>query len=94
MRSEMHRRMLRNGYSARPVSLDCHFDFNMRIVTLFQTTLEFRPTLERQREGVANKRQVARQNVFDGRCFDSTRRRHDDFLGDGYATAAGLHSEA
>ena len=66
LRSEMHRRMLGNGYCARPVGLDCHFESICESCTFFQTTLEFRPTLERQRDDAAAKGQVGRQRIFDG----------------------------
>jgi integrase len=66
LRSEMHRRMLGNGYCARPVGLDCHFESICESCTYFQTTHEFRPTLERQRDDAANKGQVGRQKIFDG----------------------------
>ena len=66
LRSELHRRMLGNGYCARPVGLDCHFESICESCTFFQTTLEFRPTLKRQRDDAAEKGQVGRQKVFDG----------------------------
>jgi integrase len=66
LRAEMHRRMLGNGYCARPVGLDCHFESICESCTYFQTTLEFRPILERQREDAATKGQVGRQKIFDG----------------------------
>ena len=66
LRSEMHRRMLGNGYCARPVGLDCHFESICESCTYFQTTLEFRPTLQRQRDDAADKGQVARLKIFDG----------------------------
>jgi site-specific recombinase XerD len=66
LRSEMHRRMLGNGYCARPVGLDCHFESICESCTYFQTTLEFRPTLERQRNDAATKGQVGRLKIFDG----------------------------
>jgi hypothetical protein len=66
LRAEMHRRMLGNGYCARPVGLDCHFDSICESCTLFQTTLECRPTLQRQRADATNKGQVGRQKIFDG----------------------------
>ena len=52
---EMHRRMLGNGYCARPVGLDCHFESICESCTFFQTTIEFRPTLQRQRDDAADK---------------------------------------
>jgi integrase len=66
LRAEMHRRMLGNGYCARPVGLDCHFESICESCTYFQTTHEFRPTLERQRADAAEKRQVGRLKIFDG----------------------------
>lgn len=66
LRAEMHRRMLGNGYCARPVGLDCHFESICESCTFFQTTLEFRPTLQRQRDDAAEKGQVGRQKIFDG----------------------------
>jgi site-specific recombinase XerD len=66
LRSEMHRRMLGNGYCARPVGLDCHFESICESCTYFQTTHEFRPTLERQRDDAAEKGQVGRLKIFDG----------------------------
>jgi hypothetical protein len=66
LRSEMHRRMLGNGYCARPVGLDCHFKSICESCTYFQTTHELRPTLQRQRDDAADKGQVARLKIFDG----------------------------
>jgi integrase len=66
LRREMHRRMLGNGYCARPVGLDCHFESICESCTFFQTTIEFKPTLERQRDDAAAKGQVGRQKVFEG----------------------------
>lgn len=66
LRAEMHRRMLGNGYCARPVGLDCHFESICESCTFFQTTIEFRPTLQAQRDDAANKGQLGRQKVFDG----------------------------
>ncbi|HZE15159.1 MAG TPA: hypothetical protein VE197_05275 [Mycobacterium sp.] len=34
--------------------------------TFFQTTIEFRPTLERQRDDADTKGQIARKKIFDG----------------------------
>jgi integrase/recombinase XerD len=65
LRSEMHRRMLGNGYCARPVGLDCHFESICESCTYFQTTHEF-PTLQRQRDDAADKGQVGRLKIFDG----------------------------
>jgi hypothetical protein len=66
LRSEMHRRMLGNGYCARPVGMDCHFESICESCAFFQTTIEFRPTLQLQRDDAAGKGQLGRQKVFDG----------------------------
>jgi hypothetical protein len=66
LRREMHRRMLGNGYCARPIGLDCHFESICESCTFFQTTIEFLPTLERQRDDAADKGQIGRQRIFDG----------------------------
>jgi integrase len=66
LRGEMHRRMLGNGYCARPVDLDCHFESICESCTFFVTTIAFRPTLLAQRDDAANKGQVAREKIFDG----------------------------
>jgi site-specific recombinase XerD len=66
LRAEMHRRMLGNGYCARPVGLDCHFESICESCTYFQTTHDFRPTLQRQRDDAADKGQVGRLKILDG----------------------------
>ena len=66
LRAEMHRRMLGNGYCARPVEIDCHFESICESCTFFVTTIEFRPTLQAQRDDADRKGQVGRQKIFDG----------------------------
>ena len=66
LRAEMHRRMLGNGYCARPVERDCHFESICESCTFFVTTLEFRPTLQAQRDDAERKGQVGRQRIFEG----------------------------
>jgi integrase/recombinase XerD len=66
LRAEMHRRMLGNGYCARPVEMDCHFESICESCTFFVTTIEFRPTLQAQRDDAQRKGQLGRQRVFDG----------------------------
>ena len=66
LRAEMHQRMLGNGYCARPVGLDCHFESICESCTFFQTTIEFRPTLQRQHDDAAAKGQISRQKIFNG----------------------------
>ena len=66
LRREMHCRMLGNGYCARPVGLDCHFESICESCTFFQTTIEFRPTLQGQRDDADTKGQIGRKKIFDG----------------------------
>ena len=65
LRAEMHRRMLGNGYCARAVEMDCHFESICESCSFFVTTIEFKPTLQRQRVDAATKGQVGRQRIFD-----------------------------
>ena len=66
LRAEINRRMLGNGYCARPVQMDCHFQSICESCTFFVTTIQFRPTLQRQRDDAQHKGQIGRQRVFDG----------------------------
>lgn len=66
LRREIDRRMLGNGYCARPLELDCHFESICESCTFFVTTIQFKPTLERQRDDAARKGQIGRQKLFDG----------------------------
>ena len=66
LRRQMHQRMLGNGYCARPIDMDCHFDTVCETCSFFVTTNEFRPTLEKQRDDAAHKGQIARKQLFDG----------------------------
>jgi integrase len=65
LRAEVHRRMLGNGYCARPVTMDCHFESICESCTFFVTTAAFRPTLERQRDDAVAKGQIGRQRIFE-----------------------------
>jgi hypothetical protein len=57
---------LGNGYCGRPVGMDCHFESICESCTFFQTTIEFRPTLQRQRDDAEAKGQIGRKKIFDG----------------------------
>lgn len=60
-----NRRLLGNGYCARPPELDCAFESICESCTYFETSLEFKPILLRQREDAAAKGQLGRQQLFD-----------------------------
>ena len=59
-----HHRMLGNGYCTRPPELDCSFESICETCTLFQTGIEFRPTLQAQHDDAANKGQTHRAQLF------------------------------
>jgi integrase len=64
LRSE-HRRMLGNGFCTRPPELDCSFETICEGCGFFATTVEFLPTLQRQRNHAAAHGQSARTKLFD-----------------------------
>ena len=66
LRTEMHRRMLGNGYCARPVGLDCHFESICESAPSSRPPSSSGPPCKRQRDDAAGKGQIGRQKVFDG----------------------------
>jgi hypothetical protein len=60
-----HFRMLGSGYCTRPTQLDCSFESVSENCTFFQTSIAFRPTLQRQHDDAAAKNQTGRQHIFD-----------------------------
>ncbi len=56
--------MLGNGYCTRPPELDCTFEAVCENCTFFQTSIEFRPTLQAQHDDAAAKHQTTRQHLF------------------------------
>ena len=60
-----HHRLLGNGYCTRPPELDCAFEAICETCTFFQTGIEFRPTLQRQRDHAAEHDQHHRVDLFD-----------------------------
>jgi site-specific recombinase XerD len=60
-----HHRLLGNGYCTRPAELDCAFEAICETCTFFQTSIEFRPTLRRQRDHAADHDQTHRADLFD-----------------------------
>jgi site-specific recombinase XerD len=59
-----HFRLLGNGYCTRPPELDCAFESICETCTFFQTSIEFRPTLQHQHHDAATKNQTGRQQLF------------------------------
>jgi hypothetical protein len=46
--------------------LDCAFESICETCSYFQTSIEFRPTLQRQHDDAAGKNQTSRQQLFTG----------------------------
>jgi site-specific recombinase XerD len=60
-----HHRLLGNGHCTRPTELDCAFDSICETCSFFQTSIEFRPTLQAQHDDAAAKGQHHRAALFD-----------------------------
>jgi site-specific recombinase XerD len=60
-----HHRLLGNGYCTRPPELDCAFEAICETCTFFQTSIDFRPTLQNQRDHAAQHAQPHRAELFD-----------------------------
>jgi Phage integrase family len=60
-----HHRLLGNGYCTRPPELDCAFEAICETCTFFQTSIEFRPTLQHQHDHAARHNQPQRADLFD-----------------------------
>jgi hypothetical protein len=58
-------RMLGNGLCTRPVQLDCRMESACETCSYFQTTIEFRPTLQRQHDHAQEHGQPERAAIFD-----------------------------
>jgi site-specific recombinase XerD len=65
LRREAHARMLGNGLCTRPVELDCRMDSACETCSYFQTSVEFKPTLVRQRDHAQQHGQHDRAVLFD-----------------------------
>ena len=60
-----HHRLLGNGYCTRPAELDYAFASICETCTFFQTSIEFRPTLQAQHDDAEAKGQDHRATLFD-----------------------------
>jgi len=60
-----HHRLLGNGYCTRPPELDCAFESICETCAFFQTSIQFRPTLQAQHDDAATKGQTHRAELFD-----------------------------
>jgi integrase len=59
-----HHRLLGNGFCTRPAELDCAFEAICETCSFFQTSIEFRPTLQAQHDDAASKGQDHRATLF------------------------------
>ena len=59
-----HHRLLGNGYCTRPAELDCAFESICENCAFFQTSIEFRPTLQHQHDHAATNGQQPRADLF------------------------------
>jgi hypothetical protein len=57
--------MLGNGLCTRPVELDCRMETACETCSYFQTSIEFKPTLTRQRDHARTHGQPDRAALFD-----------------------------
>jgi Site-specific recombinase XerD len=59
-----HHRLLGNGYCTRPPELDCAFESVCETCAFFQTSIQFRPTLQAQHDDAQAKAQTHRADLF------------------------------
>jgi integrase len=64
LRSEVHHRLLGNGWCTRPAELDCSFESICEHCAHFATNKTFQPVLLRQRDHAARNGQTARAELF------------------------------
>jgi site-specific recombinase XerD len=66
LRRETQARMLGNGLCTRPVELDCRMESACETCAYFRTSVQFLPTLTRQRDHAQQRGQTERAALFDG----------------------------
>jgi site-specific recombinase XerD len=67
-----HHRLLGNGHCTRPTELDCAIEAICENCSFFQTSIEFRPTLQAQHDDAAAKGQHHRTALFNQLLTDLT----------------------
>jgi site-specific recombinase XerD len=65
LRRETHARMLGNGLCARPVELDCRMESACETCAYFRTSVQFLPTVTRQRDHAQQHGQAERAALFE-----------------------------
>jgi len=66
LRRESYARMLGNGLCTRPIELECRMESACETCTYFRTTVEFKPTLRRQRDHALEHSEMDRAALFEG----------------------------
>jgi hypothetical protein len=61
---QQHQRMLGNGWCQRPIELDCAFESICETCTYYHTDIDFRPTLQRQRDHARTSGQEKRATLY------------------------------
>ena len=64
LRTDLHQRMLGNGFCTRPAELDCQFESICETCSFFSTNSDFASTLRRQRDHAAEREQLERVDLF------------------------------
>jgi integrase len=65
LQAETSKRLLGNGYCARPIELDCRYETICESCTMFFTTIEHRPTIQAQRDDAHANGQTGRRDVYE-----------------------------
>ena len=65
LRAAATKRLLGNGYCTRPLELDCSYETICESCTMFVTTIEYRPTLQAQRDDADAKGQTGRRDAYE-----------------------------
>jgi len=65
LRQHARARLLGNGLCTRPDQLDCRMETVCETCNYFQSGIEFRPTLIRQRDHARDRNQTDRAALFD-----------------------------
>jgi hypothetical protein len=64
LRRESTARMLGNGLCTRPIELECRMDLACETCSYFRTSVEFKPTLRRQRDHALAHGQLERAGII------------------------------
>jgi len=77
LNAEANKRLLGNGYCGRPAELDCRYETISESCTFFFTTIEYRPTIQAQRDDADAKGKPDDETCTTTSSEDSTTPRLD-----------------